>query len=48
MSYMGAYVLWIEEEGLEPSIKYWERYQKENHHMIPKPRDEEEDVKDTQ
>ena len=35
MSYMGNYVMWLEEEGLEPSLKYWERYQKENPHMIP-------------
>lgn len=32
---MGNYVMWLEEEGLEPSLKYWERYQKENPHMIP-------------
>jgi hypothetical protein len=52
MSYMGAYVLWLEEEGLEPSLKYWERYHKENPNMIPKPREPREtirgdDVKDT-
>lgn len=34
MSYMGAYVLWLEEEGLS-GMDHVERYHKENPHMIP-------------
>ena len=34
MSYMGAYVMWLEEEGLE-GMEHVERYHKENPHMIP-------------
>jgi len=34
---MGAYVMWLEEEGLE-GMEHVERYHKENPHMIPKPR----------
>ena len=37
MSYMGAYVLWLEENGLE-GMEHVERYHKENPHMIPNPR----------
>ena len=37
MSYMGAYVMWLEEEGLT-GMEHVERYHKENPHMIPKPR----------
>ena len=40
MSYMGAYVMWLEEEGLNMSMEYVERYHKENPHMIPKPKEE--------
>ena len=35
MSYMGAYVMWLEEEGLDMSMKHVARYHKENPHMIP-------------
>jgi len=38
MSYMGAYVLWLEDNGLE-GMEHVERYHKENPHMIPKPRE---------
>ena len=34
MSYMGAYVMWLEEEGLT-GMEHVERYHKENPHMIP-------------
>jgi len=34
---MGAYVLWLEENGLE-GMEHVERYHKENPHMIPNPR----------
>ena len=37
MSYMGNYVLWLEEEGLS-GMQHVTRYHKENPHMIPKPR----------
>ena len=37
MSYMGAYVLWLEDNGLE-GMEHVERYHKENPHMIPNPR----------
>jgi len=43
MSYMGAYVIWLEEEGLDMSMKHVERYHKENPHMIPPDRTEEDD-----
>ena len=43
MSYMGAYVMWLEEEGLDRSMEYVERYHKENPHMIPPDRTKEED-----
>jgi hypothetical protein len=32
---MGAYVMWLEEEGLDMSMKHVARYHKENPHMIP-------------
>ena len=38
MSYMGAYVMWLEEEGLT-GMEHVERYHKENPHMIPIDRD---------
>ena len=38
MSYMGNYVMWLEEEGLT-GMDHVERYHKENPHMIPKPRE---------
>ena len=56
MSYMGAYVLWLEENGYAPTMDRVEQYHKENPNMIPNPRqvgqwqdysDKEEDVKDT-
>ena len=34
MSYMGNYVMWLEEEGLS-GMQHVERYHKENPHMIP-------------
>ena len=34
MSYMGNYVMWLEEEGLS-GMDHVERYHKENPHMIP-------------
>ena len=34
MSYMGNYVIWLEEEGLS-GMQHVERYHKENPHMIP-------------
>jgi len=37
---MGAYVLWLEENGLE-GMEHVTRYHKENPHMIPIPRDKE-------
>ena len=47
MSYMGEYVLWCMENGipLDAPMRAEDvaRYHKENPHMIPKPRDEEED-----
>ena len=43
MSYMGAYVMWLEEEGLDRSMEYVERYHKENPHMIPPDRTKDED-----
>jgi len=43
MSYMGAYVLWLEEKGYEPTMDRVSEYHKENPHMIPKPREREED-----
>ena len=43
MSYMGAYVMWLEEEGLDRSMEYVERYHKENPHMIPPDRTEDDD-----
>ena len=52
MSYMGEYVLWCMENGIPLNApmraKDVARYHKENPHMIPKPRDEEEDAKETQ
>ena len=39
MSYMGEYVLWLEENGYEPTMDRVKQYHKENPHMIPKPRD---------
>ena len=42
MSYMGAYVMWLEEEGLT-GMEHVERYHKENPHMIPPDRTKEED-----
>ncbi len=39
MSYMGAYVLWLEENGYAPTMNRVEQYHKENPHMIPKPRE---------
>ena len=51
MSYMGEYVLWCMENGIPLDVpmraKDVARYHKENPHMIPKPRDEEEDAKET-
>ena len=52
MSYMGAYVLWLEENGYEPTMDRVALYHKENPNMIPKPREPREtirgdDVKDT-
>jgi len=52
MSYMGAYVLWLEENGYAPTMNRVEQYHKENPNMIPKPREPREtirkdDVKDT-
>ena len=44
MSYMGAYVMWLEEEGLDRSMEYVERYHKENPHMIPPDRTKEEKI----
>ena len=34
MSYMGNYVMWLEEEGLS-GMQHVTRYHKENPHMIP-------------
>ena len=42
MSYMGAYVMWLEEEGLE-GMEHVERYHKENPHMIPPDRTKEKE-----
>ena len=42
MSYMGAYVMWLEEEGLE-GMEHVKRYHKENPHMIPPDRTKDED-----
>ncbi len=39
MSYMGAYVLWLEENGYEPTMDRVAQYHKENPNMIPKPRE---------
>ncbi len=39
MSYMGAYVLWLEENGYAPTMDRVEQYHKENPNMIPKPRE---------
>jgi uncharacterized protein (UPF0297 family) len=49
---MGAYVLWLEENGYAPTMDRVEQYHKENPNMIPKPREPREtirkdDVKDT-
>ena len=46
MSYMGAYVLWLEENGYAPTMDRVEQYHKENPNMIPKPRNKEEVVKE--
>ena len=52
MSYMGEYVMWCMENGIPLGAPMRAedvaRYHKENPHMIPKPRDEEEDAKETQ
>lgn len=39
MSYMGAYVLWLEENGYAPTMDRVEQYHKENPNMIPKPKE---------
>ena len=44
MSYMGAYVLWLEEKGYEPTMDRVSEYHKENPQMVPKPRKKEEEV----
>jgi len=47
MSYMGAYVLWLEEKGYDrwtdDDTDRVAEYHKENPHMIPKPREREKD-----
>jgi len=40
MSYMGAYNIWLEQEGLT-GLGHVEKYHKENPNMIPKSRIEE-------
>ena len=45
MSYMGAYVLWLEENGYAPTMDRVEQYHKENPNMIPKPREPRETLR---